>query len=431
MTRLFPKPVVFVFVSALAIRCFLILNASVDALVGGDTNQYLGPARTLLKQGKFLTLENSNEYMFLRTPGYPTLLAGAIWLVGDDVRRLALVQAALSSLMVLAVFLFAERLTNRRIALLVAALVALDPLLIFSSGQLMTESAHAASLLILGATIVSLLYNPIDRFRNWFFSGLAMTFATLIRPTTYYLPIPLAVFGVWLLRRSKVSLWRQILCLGLGLMPLILIIGGWQVRNSVRVDTFQYSGIEAVNIYYYRGGGTISEREGRPFVEVLRDLEMNYPPRRWDQSQGDYFQQMLEDGRELIAADLASFGVMTLKAFPRLLFGESGMFLEYAGIPRNGATVWSLRLFNMMVWLIWIMTLMAGFLLPKWRRAVVGLAIPTAYVILISAGAEAYSRFRAPVMPLVYLMCGVGIAIVTELARVFRKDVVETDRFKA
>jgi CHASE2 domain-containing sensor protein len=43
------------------------------------------------------------------------------------------------------------------------------------------------------------------------------------------------------------------------------------------------------------------------------------------------------------------------------------------------------------------------------------LAFTVLYFLLISAGAEAYSRFRVPVMPMVALLVGGGAAMVVEL----------------
>ncbi len=83
-----------------------------------------------------------------------------------------------------------------------------------------------------------------------------MAIATLIRPTTYYLPVFVAALIVVGARRHGA---RTVAAgVALFLVPVVLIIGGWQVRNHFEVDSWRYSGIEGFNLYAYRGADALA-----------------------------------------------------------------------------------------------------------------------------------------------------------------------------
>lgn len=393
------------------VRIALIAASPTDGLVSPDSPSYLDPARAILHHGRFLIDRYSDQYMFVRTPGYPTLVAAAMAIVGDDVKRIALLQAVVSSLLILAAFVFTKSLAGLRVATAVAVCVAFDPMLIHASGQLLTESAHAMALLVIAIVLVAISRHRPQLPSIWFLAGLSLSFATLIRPTTYYLPFLLLIIGVVVLRRRRESLVRAITCLAASIVPVLLLIGGWQVRNELRVDSPRFSGIEAVNMYFYRGGGVISEVESRPFNAVLEELRADYPPLAEGEQQGPYYEHMFDKGRALVRSHPLELIETALRALPRMTLGEGGMFLDFARIPKNLAVIWTLRLGNACVWTLWSLSLVVLVSKRQWRARALALAIPVIYVIAISAGPEAYSRFRTPVMPLVYVMCGVGVHV--------------------
>ena len=77
-----------------------IAHAHPSAVTSGDTGGYIGPARALLEKGRFSLSPQDATPMFLRTPGYPGLLA-AILRVTNSQWSISPIQAALSVLSVL------------------------------------------------------------------------------------------------------------------------------------------------------------------------------------------------------------------------------------------------------------------------------------------------------------------------------------------
>jgi hypothetical protein len=68
-------------------------------LVFPDSYTYPAPARSLLEAGEFLNNEKNPEVH--RTPGYPAFLAALMYVVGPDLKNIALAQSAIISLSVL------------------------------------------------------------------------------------------------------------------------------------------------------------------------------------------------------------------------------------------------------------------------------------------------------------------------------------------
>jgi 4-amino-4-deoxy-L-arabinose transferase-like glycosyltransferase len=85
--------------------------------------------------------------MFLRTPGYPTLLAAILWLTNSQ-WSISPIQAALSLLTVLAVVVIGRRTIGPTAGLIAGVFVALDPLQFAVSGTILTESL--ASFMLVG-----------------------------------------------------------------------------------------------------------------------------------------------------------------------------------------------------------------------------------------------------------------------------------------
>src|SRR5437762_10124325 len=93
-----------VIAAAVVVRILFVQHAPV--LATGDSETYLGPALAF-ERGAALDLSMK------RTPGYPLVAAGALWLLGEDLRALAAVQHALGLLSVVLVFVIGSRLMSR------------------------------------------------------------------------------------------------------------------------------------------------------------------------------------------------------------------------------------------------------------------------------------------------------------------------------
>jgi 4-amino-4-deoxy-L-arabinose transferase-like glycosyltransferase len=277
-----------------------------ERAVVDDTPGYVDPARSLLHDGDYDQRRDSEAPEFVRTPGYPAFVATAYLVSGESTAFLLAVQAALGGLSVLFVVLLALRLTaSFAVAYGSGALVAVDPLQNAQSGLLVTE-AIATTLttlaLYLGARFVESGFSA----RRGAVYASALAAATYVRPATYYFWI-LVVGGLGLLawragRERRPSLGRA--AVGVAL-PSLVLLGAWNVRNHFAVDSWRYSGIEAVNLYWYKAGALVAAREGDELepTQVRLTEELNHdvprfdyeayrdgwPPPAWAHRQGEYY----------------------------------------------------------------------------------------------------------------------------------------------
>src|SRR5205807_5221725 len=97
--------------------------------------------------------------MFMRTPGYPGLLAAILW-VTDSQWSISPIQAALSVLPVLVTVFVGRRVIGATAAMLAGVLVALDPLQFALSGTILTETLATLTLITIVAAGVAVFVRP-------------------------------------------------------------------------------------------------------------------------------------------------------------------------------------------------------------------------------------------------------------------------------
>lgn len=180
-----------IFLLALALR-LLVWRWHEQYALGGDEQEYFNQALTLLREHRYVELN------LMRPPLYTGFLAACITLFDSLVQRIRLVQAVISALTVVPIFLLARQLFARtRLALLAALLCALDYTLAADATELLTET-----LFVFGLTTCFwlLLVGAQRRARSWLVAA-GLAFGTLILLRSVALPlVPLG--ALWLLSQS-------------------------------------------------------------------------------------------------------------------------------------------------------------------------------------------------------------------------------------
>ena len=397
-----------------------VLGLDEARLIEPDSNDYLSNAEALLDDGRFLTAPGSDEPEFERTPGYPLFIAVILVVTGRSILAVALAQAALSALVALPMFLIARRLFGERAGVVAVVLFIADPLSLYFGAMVMTETLAA---LLLGAT-VALLGLLMDRHssssRGWLIVGVLLAVTTFVRPGQYYLPVVILGLLIWTARRGGWSLASTSRATAAMLVPLVVLVGGWQIRNAVEVGSTRFSGIEAVNMMKYRAAGVVAEREGGDWREVRRELMDVYGPGFEGATVGEYYDNMYDKGMELVLDDPVSLMKVTLSgawrgavSFPADIDGfitrwnlpdllVVRLVVDYAMVP-----VWLVALWGLGV---------------AWRRAssrpvVLAAVVPVVYLFALSSGPESYARFRVPVMPVLWLFVAGGAVALFDLFR--------------
>ncbi|MDQ1457392.1 MAG: hypothetical protein QOH28_3012 [Actinomycetota bacterium] len=399
-----------------------ITHAHPSAVTNGDSPGYLGPARALVQTRHFSLSPDDATPMFLRTPGYPALLAVILWVTGSQ-QAISPIQAALSVLPVLVTVIVARKVIGPTAAMVAGAVVALDPLQFSASGTILTESL--ATLTLVGIVAVGLVvFAPrTDRVRPRVVAALGTVTAAaiMVRPTMYFFPIVVLVFLAFRFRdRPR----RRLLALLLAFaMPIVIVAGGWQVRNHYAVNSWQIAGAGAVTIYCYDAAAVQAKVANNGMAAARRQLGCN--PTGWDNlakacptwwgcdvphplGRGKSFDEMNRRGLHILARNPLETAQVAFKGLGRETLGPGTdtvrRFLHASSSPALTIALFSWTL------LLWTLALVGVFVALRSRlRAFwafdIGIVV---YVMAASAGAEADARFRTPIVPLLALLAAVG-----------------------
>jgi hypothetical protein len=215
-------------VLALGIRLALVARA--PAFITNDSESYLLPAYDLVEGLGF-------DPLYKRPPGYPAVVAVALWFFGQQsLTGLLLLQHLLGVLTVAATYALSLLLHGRAAASLAGLLTAVCGPLLVTEHYLMSESLFG---LLLVATLLSFVVAAQRRSLGLIaLAGLALGLAALTRPVAQLLLPVLA-----LLCLARWAGWRR------GLLAAMLLAGcyiatvlPWMARNGAVQGSFTLAG---------------------------------------------------------------------------------------------------------------------------------------------------------------------------------------------
>jgi 4-amino-4-deoxy-L-arabinose transferase-like glycosyltransferase len=413
-----------VLVAGLSLRVLFILwmhTSHAGNALAFDSKSYIDPARAFLTSGRFETAPGSGIPMFVRTPGYPGFIAFIYQLFGWTGQRqlmLLLTQALLGAVVAAIAYVVTSRLWGEVPGIVAAAIVAFDPYQIRLSNWFMSEALFTFFAMVMVFCAYAALRPQARRTRLLACLGIALAAASLTRPTTYYfVVVPL---GLCLLSSKRLGWRHAVTALVVLMVPTVLLVGGWQLRNAEVVGSSQISGTEARDLYYFRAPDTLSRRDGISFSDAQLQLHRQYPdlplvaneywtpPRGADQ--GAPFDRMAQRGLRVVLHNPVPTARNTVYWLGKELTdpGMTSMRLSrdtpLGSIP--GSSI--LLLFG-----LFALYIAAGFgMLTALRRDAearlahvfaISLAL---WILVLSAGAAVSdggqngARFRAPVLPI-------------------------------
>ena len=191
-----------------------------------------------LAQGRGYTLEG--EPTAFRAPGYPVFLAPWSLIKGWSVTSIRLLHLLVNAVIMLLVFMLAERFFSEFTAWIAVWIVALYPYYIFLTGTILSELWFI--LLLLAATYLILLYREKYSKMILLFSGFLMGGCILTRPSA----VVLAAAGIlWLLCGATVKKMHVFLFV----LSLVLIVLPWMIRNKLVFDTYSLTTNSGRNLW--------------------------------------------------------------------------------------------------------------------------------------------------------------------------------------
>jgi hypothetical protein len=364
-----------------------------------DSFTYLAPARNLLHGLGFTTATGIET---LRTPGYPLLLVA----FGLRIVPVIVFQHLLNVALAVAIYLFVMRRPGSRfVAITAAILFAIDTPTLHYANKILTETLFTALLFVVFVLVVSKRKLPL--------AGLLTGALVLIRPVAiaYFVVVAICLA----LRRVRLRTIAIYVLLAL-VFPI-----GWGLRNLHHTGVFTISSIGGINLLTYRAAGALAIEDDGDFDADLADEMQGMQDTADDEIQTRLH---IPDAGELPDAVRSRYysqiawrvlrqhpraaAMLTLRGLLVNVFDSRWEGLEIVSriptdIVRRGLDAFTAALF--------VFAATGAAALWKRDRDLATMIVATVvYFLLISAGGEAESRFRVPVIPqyMIAAACGLG-----------------------
>jgi len=363
----------------------------------------------------------------IRTPAYPVLLSGLYQIVGIRPHGVVVIQIALSLVTMLAGYRIATLLFGARAGLLTAIFLVLDPVSLYYSQVLLTETLFGAALTLSLLWMVRGSRDPSFSYPCWV--GLCLAVATYTRPTGYYLGLLFPVVFFIAARQSQG--WRRALASAALMWLLFAVpIGAWQIHNYFSTGSAEFSQAKNQYLLIAKAAAIVAMRDGLSLEEAQHRLAEQHaeslppdfprsPQAHLLESQGAFAQAIVVAHPVLLMWTTLQGTAANLLGPSNLahLFGADNVALRKAFLQQDFVRFplrdWVITLASWTCGSLLLVVLYAGIVaLLKhrgfWNADIALLVLTGAYVILVSSGPEAYSRFRMPVMPIFCILAAGG-----------------------
>ena len=224
----------FILISFAFKTCIILSQGNKLNLASDDLN-YIKSAVALVKKGIFVFHEYNEPTVFV-TPTYPLFLAIIFKIFGYGFLGLQIariIQAILSSITTLLVYLTGEDLFNKKIALIASFLVSFYFPNIITPGYFLTETLFTVLLMLL--LYLSLKFSKNPKPSQFIVLGAIWAVSTLCRPTIALYPL-LLFFSLFINKKLNI---KSTLKLGSAMiLSFIIIMSPWWIRNYMQYQMF-------------------------------------------------------------------------------------------------------------------------------------------------------------------------------------------------
>lgn len=435
-------------VTLVLLRCLLFTVISPQPeLVNyyGDSQQYreFGEA---LANGSAFQWTADDPLDLKRTIGYPLLIAANAELFGLNYLYLVALQLLFSGAIALFLYIYLLPHAGTAIAAIAAILYLGDPLTLAFSLQMMTENSFTFAVLL--AFIFLLQWKKRAQSRFLILSGISLGIACLIRP------IGQVLIALWMLAVAAILpevrasfrdffLWKRVKNLLFFLLPVVLLLAPWVIRNAIVWDCPSISLISRHNLRDYIAAGVLADVQKVPIentVAQLVEIDPGYCPKGsmiyyrilWEHPlaymklagvgtlntfgfSGDMIALWLGAlGIDYVPPDLwQPYTTGGLKEVLRVLMAELGKS------PQLTLGVVSLILYQLVIYALALAGLLDWRVRSRETNLEILFALGIVLMLMLTPGVVGDARFRVPAQP--FLACFAGFGITWLAARIRHK----------
>ena len=433
------KELAFIFVFALSLR-ILLLSISIynefDFLIS-DSIQYKEIASAISVEKSYSnSLQNLEHAELIRTPGYPLFISIFYSIFGENDILLITMNIIINMLSIYYIFKILIVISNRKIANLGAFLFSVEPITISLVYYVLPQILFQFIIIFLIYTSVTIIKGEIKN--NPFLLGLLLAIGTMVKPVMFYIIIPFLVGILLYSINKKFSPKKIVKIMGMTIIPIILIVGGWLYRNHLIVGYPTISHIKAVDLFYFKAPSVLAIKDRISFEEARKIIVGDKKVWHWIKNNPSSSEiKQLESKSIFILLENYKITIdIWIKGIINTLFGPGdGQFYGIFGKDyiskgplgdifrlsvQQYYVKWLLnepRMFLLFIYnLVYLGILYAGLILylffskaidqEVWVSTFVLLGL--LYFVLCSGGLETYYRFRNPMIPFMVLLLAQG-----------------------
>ena len=247
------KAIFFIFITALLFRLIGLFFVDIHSLEYGDMT-YQTTVENLLDGKGYL----EGEFRAFRPPLFPLIHAGILAVFGrDNILALRLFFIMIGSITCVGIYLIARDIFRLKLAILTGLLLALSPQHIWYSIHILSECPYTLFLVFL----VYFLLKAVQKNKLVFscVAGILLGLSLLTRSILAGF-LPLYLLWVIVVYKNKLSAIKHFAVL---LIPALLILSPWVIRNYMVLDTFVPLSTDGAEVFI-RGNnpGTLHSKTG-------------------------------------------------------------------------------------------------------------------------------------------------------------------------
>lgn len=402
---------------AIAVALHGVLAIAVAPRFEPDSAIYRAQADSLVAAGA--SLDASGQPETRTPPGYPAFLA-VFLAAGLGYPGAVAAQHAIWVALAAAAMWLVLRVSRSIVAASVAGLITtLDLPGVQSSMSVLSDTVGAATLVAsVCSAFLSLRAGSVGPAVRWAaLAGLLAGATALVRPIAMLLGVPLAIaVFAGADRRWRVAAAAAVVA-AFAVLPAF-----WMARNYRETGSATLSTLGGINLLHHRAAGTLAIRDPggidanllrrRDELErvACRNLEARYQRPCASLSWAERSDEYARVAWPVILGDPVATAGQAARALGMIVFGGGANLLaQLTGLSERITRPLTLAYTVPMA-------ILAGLGIRYWwrrdRAFTLLVVLVIAYMFGMALGAEAYARFRVPVIPLYAILCGGGAALI-------------------
>ena len=363
-----------------------------EVFMSNDSYSYLATAKNPW-EGYFSIPNQFYDQRLRIVPGYPLIIFLLSWL---DIKYFYL----LSSFIPIAVGAIFYKTFSKELpqtSKLVYLFLILDPALYFESFKVLSDSFF----LLLMVLIIYFTKKCISEksYKYSIFAGLIFGYSVLVRPIAYYLPfIVLIIFAA-----TRSEHFKRILVLTL---IAIIIPTAWIGKNYYEYGVTILSSVQGTNLIIGEVAGVRALAENKSYEEIIADediLKSAQLPR--DATAKQVYQYDVSRAKNVLPNHPLQLLKLHIVGVAKILFGPGKMTIsELLPFMPISVTKLVIYLSGAISILFGSFSLIAIAIYFYRSKTYFLLSIYEIYFLVLASGSTAYSRFRIPISPIIFML---------------------------